>query len=183
MPVNDAFLHLSARFYSQDWYLASQNLTKIYQKCIRPRVRAVLTEQIFSSPKALPAGHTGSISKGRDKGIGKICTSKPTWFGSRAAKAKAGWRLAWFHTARSHERAVWPQHIKVSPSAKRRYVYSVDRSFSEFSTGVVVFFLFGIITYLISPMATARSLITTVTSHRPVTINSTGMPTMAKRTM
>ena len=89
MPVNDAFLHLLARFYSQDWYLASQNLTKIYQKCIRPRVRAVLTEQIFSSPKALPAGHTGSISKGRDKGIGKICTSKPTWFGSRAAKRRA----------------------------------------------------------------------------------------------
>ncbi|MBR5881820.1 MAG: hypothetical protein IKZ16_09025, partial [Clostridia bacterium] len=29
--------------------------------------------------------YTGSISKVRDKGIGKICTSKQTWFGSRAA--------------------------------------------------------------------------------------------------
>ena len=80
-------MRLSACFYSQDLYLASQNRTKIYQKCIRPRVRAVLTKQIFSIPKAFPAGHMGNMSKGKDKGIGKICSSKPTWFDSRTAKA------------------------------------------------------------------------------------------------
>ncbi|MBO5757040.1 MAG: hypothetical protein J6S28_09655, partial [Clostridia bacterium] len=80
MPEGDAFMRLSACFYSQDWYLASQNLTKIHQKCIRPRVRAVLTQQIFSIPKAFPAGHIGDMSKGKDEGIGKICLSKPTWF-------------------------------------------------------------------------------------------------------
>jgi hypothetical protein len=78
-------MRLSACFYSQDWYLASQNLTKIHQKCIRSRVRAVLTQQIFLSPKAFPAGHIGDMSKGKDEGIGKICLSKPTWFDSRAA--------------------------------------------------------------------------------------------------
>jgi hypothetical protein len=79
-------MRLSACFYSQDWYLASQNLTKIHQKCIRSRVRAVLTQQIFLSPKAFPAGHMGNMSKGKDKGIEKICSSKPTWFDSRMAK-------------------------------------------------------------------------------------------------
>jgi hypothetical protein len=59
-------------------YATSQNPTKIYQKCIRPRVRAVLTQQIFSIPKAFPAGHTGSMSKGNAAGMGKICPSKPT---------------------------------------------------------------------------------------------------------
>jgi uncharacterized membrane protein YuzA (DUF378 family) len=78
-------MRLSACFYSQDLYLASQNRTKIYQKCIRPRVRAVLTKQIFSIPKAFPAGHTGSMSKGNAAGMGKICPSKPTWFDSRTA--------------------------------------------------------------------------------------------------
>jgi len=86
LPDDDAFLHLSAYFHSQDWYLASQNYTKIYQKCIRRRVRAVLTQQIFSSPKAFPAGHIGNMSKGKDEGIGQICPSKPTWFDSRSAK-------------------------------------------------------------------------------------------------
>ena len=85
MPVGDAFSHLSARFHSQDWYLASQNHTKIYQKCICRRVQAVLTKQIFSSPKAFPAGHIGNMSKGKDEGIGEICPSKPTWFDSRTA--------------------------------------------------------------------------------------------------
>ena len=85
MPEGDAFMRLSACFYSQDWYLASQNLTKIHQKCIRSRVRAVLTQQIFLSPKAFPAGHMGNMSKGKDKGIEKICSSKPTWFDSRTA--------------------------------------------------------------------------------------------------
>ena len=28
----------------------------------------------------------GNMSKGKDKGIGKICSSKPTWFDSRTAK-------------------------------------------------------------------------------------------------
>ena len=79
-------MRLSACFYSQDWYLASQNLTKIHQKCIRSRVRAVLTQQIFLSPKAFPAGHMGNMSKGKDKGIEKICSSKPTWFDSRTAR-------------------------------------------------------------------------------------------------
>ena len=69
-------------------YATSQNPTKIYQKCIRPRVRAVLTKQIFSIPKAFPAGHTGSMSKGNAAGMGKICPSKPTWFDSRAAKER-----------------------------------------------------------------------------------------------
>ena len=85
MPANDAFSHLSARFRSQDLYLASQNRPKIYQKFIRRRVRAVLTQQIFSSPKAFPAGHIGNMSKGKDEGIGQICTSKPTWLDSRSA--------------------------------------------------------------------------------------------------
>ena len=85
LPEGDAFMRLSACFYSQDWYLASQNLTKIHQKCIRSRVRAVLTQQIFLSPKAFPAGHMGNMSKGKDKGIEKICSSKPTWFDSRTA--------------------------------------------------------------------------------------------------
>jgi RimJ/RimL family protein N-acetyltransferase len=49
-------------------------------------VRAVLTQQIFLSPKAFPAGHMGNMSKGKDKGIEKICSSKPTWFDSRTAK-------------------------------------------------------------------------------------------------
>ena len=89
MPDGDSFSHLSACFYSQDLYLASQNRTKIYQKCIRPRVRAVLTQQIFSIPKAFPAGHIGDMSKGKDEGIGKICLSKPTWFDSRAARDNA----------------------------------------------------------------------------------------------
>ena len=79
-------MRLSACFYSQDLYLASQNLTKIHQKCIRSRVRAVLTQQIFLSPKAFPAGHMGNMSKGKDKGIEKICSSKPTWFDSRTAR-------------------------------------------------------------------------------------------------
>ena len=69
-------------------YATSQNPTKIYQKCIRPRVRAVLTQQIFLSPKAFPAGHMGNMSKGKDKGIEKICSSKPTWFDSRTAKGR-----------------------------------------------------------------------------------------------
>ena len=43
-------------------YATSQNHTKIYQKCIRRRVRAVLTQQIFSSPKAFLAGHIGNMS-------------------------------------------------------------------------------------------------------------------------
>ena len=86
MPDDDAFSHLPASFHSQDWYLASQNLTKIYQKCIRRRVRAVLTQQIFLSPIAFLAGYTGGISKRKDAGMGKICTSKPTWFDSRSAK-------------------------------------------------------------------------------------------------
>ncbi len=47
---------------------------------------AVLTQQIFSSPKAFLAGHIGNMSKGKDEGIGQICTSKPTWFDSRSAK-------------------------------------------------------------------------------------------------
>ena len=85
LPVDDAFSHLSACFFSQDLYLASQNHTKIYQKCIRRRVRAVLTQQIFSSPKAFLAGHIGNMSKRKDAGIGKICPSKPTWFDSRSA--------------------------------------------------------------------------------------------------
>ena len=85
MPDDDAFSHLSARFRSQDWYLASQNPAKIYQKCIRRRVRAVLTQQIFSSPKAFPAGHIGNMSKGKDEGIGQICPSKPIWFDSCSA--------------------------------------------------------------------------------------------------
>ncbi|MBR2446625.1 MAG: hypothetical protein IKB28_08205 [Clostridia bacterium] len=67
-------------------YATSQNRAKIYQKCIRRRVRAVLTQQIFSSPKAFPAGHIGNMSKGKDEGIGQICTSKPTWFDSRSAR-------------------------------------------------------------------------------------------------
>ena len=66
-------------------YATSQNHTKIYQKCIRRRVRAVLTQQIYSSPKTFPAGHIGNMSKGKDAGIGEICTSKPIWFGSRSA--------------------------------------------------------------------------------------------------
>jgi len=86
LPDDDAFSHLSARFRLQDLYLAAQNHTKIYQKCIRRRVRAVLTQQIYSSPKAFPAGHIGNMSKGKDAGIGEICTSKPTWFDSRSAK-------------------------------------------------------------------------------------------------
>ncbi|MBR5880947.1 MAG: hypothetical protein IKZ16_04600, partial [Clostridia bacterium] len=49
---------------------------------------AVLTEQIFSSPKAFPAGHIGNMSKGKDEGIGEICPSKPTWFDSRTANRK-----------------------------------------------------------------------------------------------
>jgi len=85
LPDDDAFSHLPASFHSQDWYLASQNLTKIYQKCIRRRVRAVLTQQIFLSPIAFLAGYTGGISKRKDAGMGKICTSKPTWFDSRSA--------------------------------------------------------------------------------------------------
>ena len=44
-----------------------------------------MTQQIYSSPKAFPAGHIGNMSKGKDAGIGEICTSKPTWFGSRSA--------------------------------------------------------------------------------------------------
>ena len=47
---------------------------------------AVLTKQIFSSPKAFPAGHIGNMSKGKDEGIGQICTSKPIWFDFRSAK-------------------------------------------------------------------------------------------------
>ena len=66
-------------------YATSQNPTKIHQKCIRSRVRAVLTQQIFSIPKAFPAGHIGDMSKGKDEGIEKICSSKPTWFDSRTA--------------------------------------------------------------------------------------------------
>ena len=89
LPVDDAFSHLSACFFSQDLYLASQNHTKIYQKCIRRRVRAVLTQQIFSSPKAFLAGHIGNMSKRKDAGIGEICTSKPTWFDSRSAIRKS----------------------------------------------------------------------------------------------
>jgi len=91
LPDDDAFSHLSACFHSQDLYLASQNRAKIYQKCIRRRVRAVLTQQIFSSPKAFPAGHIGNMSKGKDDGIGKICPSKPTWFDSRLAKEEDLW--------------------------------------------------------------------------------------------
>ena len=45
-----------------------------------------MTQQIFSIPKAFPAGHIGDMSKGKDEGIGKICLSKPTWFDSRAAR-------------------------------------------------------------------------------------------------
>jgi hypothetical protein len=90
LPDGDSFSHLSARFYSQDLYLASQNRTKIHQKCIRPRVRAVLTQQIFLSPKAFPAGHIGDMSKGKDKGIEKICSSKPTWLDSRTAMRVKG---------------------------------------------------------------------------------------------
>ena len=90
MPVGDAFSHLSPKLASQDLYLASVRFNKIYQKCIRRRVRAVLTEQIYSSPRALPAGHTGGISKGRDAGIGKICPSKPTWFDFRTAMPGRG---------------------------------------------------------------------------------------------
>ena len=45
-----------------------------------------MTQQIYSSPKAFPAGHIGNMSKGKDAGIGEICSSKPTWFGSRSAK-------------------------------------------------------------------------------------------------
>ncbi|MBR5880933.1 MAG: hypothetical protein IKZ16_04530, partial [Clostridia bacterium] len=56
---------------------------------------AVLTEQIFSSPKAFPAGHIGNMSKGKDEGIGEICPSKPTWFDSRTAKAFDE-RRTWF---------------------------------------------------------------------------------------
>ena len=66
-------------------YATSQNRPKIYQKFIRRRVRAVLTQQIFLSPKAFLAGHIGNMSKRKDAGIGEICTSKPTWFGSRSA--------------------------------------------------------------------------------------------------
>ena len=69
-------------------YATSQNHTKIYQKCIRRRVRAVLTQQIFLSPIAFLAGYTGGISKRKDAGMGKICTSKPTWFDSRSANEK-----------------------------------------------------------------------------------------------
>ncbi len=85
MPDDDAFSHLSACFRSQDFNIASQNHTKIYQKCIRRRVRAVLTQQIFSSPKAFLAGHIGDMSKRKGAGIGQICMSKPTWFDSRSA--------------------------------------------------------------------------------------------------
>ena len=70
-------------------YATSQNHTKIYRKCIRRRVRAVLTQQIFSSPKAFLAGHIGNMSKRKDAGIGEICTSKPTWFDSRSAIRKS----------------------------------------------------------------------------------------------
>ncbi|MBR2446632.1 MAG: hypothetical protein IKB28_08240 [Clostridia bacterium] len=66
-------------------YATSQNRPKIYQKFIRRRVQAVLTQQIFLSPKAFPAGHIGNMSKGKDEGIGQICTSKPIWFDSRSA--------------------------------------------------------------------------------------------------
>jgi hypothetical protein len=31
----------------------------------------------------------GNMSKGKDKGIEKICSSKPTWFDSRTAKRSA----------------------------------------------------------------------------------------------
>ena len=93
MPDDDAFSHLSACFRSQDFNIASQNHTKIYQKCIRRRVRAVLTQQIFSSPKAFLAGHIGDMSKRKAAGIGQICMSKPTWFDSRSANlgANLGW--------------------------------------------------------------------------------------------
>ena len=67
-------------------YATSQNHTKIYQKCIRRRVRAVLTQQIFSSPKAFLAGHIGDMSKRKAAGIGQICMSKPTWLDSRSAR-------------------------------------------------------------------------------------------------
>ena len=53
-----------------------------------------MTKQIFSSPKAFPAGHIGNMSKGKDEGIGEICPSKPTWFDSRTATPMMHFALA-----------------------------------------------------------------------------------------
>ena len=58
MPEGDAFMRLSACFYSQDLYLASQNRTKIYQKCIRPRCSsgAVSQGDWLRGPRCLSVG-------------------------------------------------------------------------------------------------------------------------------
>ena len=72
------------------WLSSVMLLRKIPPKSIKNAFAggcyAVLTKQIFSSPKAFPAGHIGNMSKGKDEGIGQICPSKPTWFDSRSAK-------------------------------------------------------------------------------------------------
>jgi len=52
LPDDDAFSHLSARFRLQDLYLAAQNPTKIYQKCIRRRVLRSFDEADFFEPKS-----------------------------------------------------------------------------------------------------------------------------------
>ena len=79
---------------------------------------AVLTQQIFSSPKAFPAGHIGNMSKGKDEGIGQICTSKPTWFDSRSAIHLCliiPYSLKKRHRKLSEKQeitAIWPQNVE-----------------------------------------------------------------------
>ena len=82
------------------WLSSVMLLRKITPKSIKNAFAdgccAVLTQQIFSSPKAFSAGHIGNMSKGKDEGIGQICTSKPTWFDSRSAtqSVRRGRRIA-----------------------------------------------------------------------------------------
>jgi len=75
------------------WRAFTRKIGILFRKIISKSIKnafaggcyAVLTQQIFSSPKAFPAGHIGNMSKGKDEGIGQICTSKPIWFGSHSA--------------------------------------------------------------------------------------------------
>jgi hypothetical protein len=122
LPDDDAFSHLSACFRSQDFNIASQNHTKIYQKCIRRRVRAVLTQQIFSSPKAFLAGHIGDMSKRKAAGIGQICMSKPTWFDSRSATTLSG-TLRWGGSDEREQtmRAIFPGRSHKSARRKGQH--------------------------------------------------------------
>ncbi|MBQ7378913.1 MAG: hypothetical protein IJW70_04445, partial [Clostridia bacterium] len=59
MPDDDAFSPLLPKLTSQDWYLARFPFTKSIKNAFAGGCYAVLTQQIFSSPKAFLAGHIG----------------------------------------------------------------------------------------------------------------------------